>query len=181
MVQILLRDISNCGKLTASAREGAGMGDSSDESWRRALRKRLQSLPIDFVEAAKTASAIRECFHEELASVLGPRLNECLRNLPQDTHREKQGVASFCNSSVHGIGLRVKCPRTNRPALLVVDIRSGQDDTSRFRIEVRDDKGRKMRTYTSTELPELELMGDPPRRESLSRWTGDGNGGRSRG
>jgi len=131
----------------------------------------LRSLPTDYDNARDVAKEIRRTFHEELAAAMQPRLNGKMKTMPHDTYQEKQVLASWVNHTLHAdLGLAIRCPRSREPAILIADIRSTATQMSRFRLEIHDKKGRKVRTYSSAKLPELELMEDPPRQESLSRW-----------
>jgi hypothetical protein len=103
-----------------------------------------------------------------LAETLAPVLNAQLQSLPQETYEQKRSLASWTNHELHQLGLTIKCPRTGKPAILLADLRSQDDDTGRFRLEVRGDGSRRVRTYCGAELPDLELMEEPPRRETFA-------------
>jgi hypothetical protein len=146
--------------------------DESPElaNWRSTVRSVMACLPTGYADAGPAASAMRRIFHEELAAALEPRLNAHLKTMAHDTYADKKALASWVNNELHYVqGLTIRCPRTDLPAILVTDIRDAETQASRFRLEVRSPDGRASKTYSSAKLPELKLMEDPPRNESLSR------------
>jgi len=116
------------------------------------------------------ADQISHAFHQELAAALAPRLNAHLRSVPVGTYQEARTAASWLNHQLHTLHLCTRCPKTGRPAILLADIRGGERDRPRWRFQARDETGVTARTASSSELPALELMEDPPRREGLSKW-----------
>jgi hypothetical protein len=129
----------------------------------------FRRLPDDFQQASAAVRALRHQFHEEMAAALAPRLNAYLKTLPHETLADKQAVATWVNNELHQLGLTIRCPKTGNAAILFADFKNPEhEDISRYRIESKDARGKKIRS-TSRELPELELMEDPPRREALSR------------
>jgi hypothetical protein len=147
------------------------------EAWRQALRELFAKLPKNYPEATAAAEEIRHTFHTELAAAIQPPLNAHLKTMPRETYQEKQSLASWVNGELHNrLGLTIRCPLTGRQAILVADVRDSESQASRFRLEVHEGR-RKERTYTSTaKLPELELMEDPPRLESLAKANRQQNG-----
>lgn len=128
-----------------------------------------KSLSVDQI-----VDSLKELEHEyrlAVAKRLQPLLNQELQVQPKDSYAEKQSIASWVNRRLKEIGLAIKCPKTGRPANLFADIKQAGSEISRFRLEIRDEKGHKVRTYNSRSLPELELVEDEPRREPLVKWS----------
>jgi hypothetical protein len=147
---------------------------SQNDGWRTPKGERLRDLPFEYAECYRALVELSHDFRQEVADVLQPRLNRQLQTMAQDTYEEKRLLASWVNNELHQIGLAIKCPKTGKPATLVADIRGGRTDSSRFRLDVRNDDGRHIRTVTVNQLPELELIEDEPRREGLARPRGRG-------
>jgi hypothetical protein len=145
------------------------MMEGKQADWRGEFKKLLSSLPKEYLEARKTATEISHAFHSELAAAIAPRLGEHLQTMKSDSYEEKRDLAAWCNEEVRLLRLSICCPRTGREAILVADVRGPEDDTSRFRLQTTDERGRRTRTYSAAELPPLELMEDPPRREGRAR------------
>ncbi len=146
-------------------------------TWQSRVAETVRGLPEGYADARVMAMALRQELVAALAAAVQPRLNAHLRSMPHETYGEKQALATWVNHELHNeLGLAIRCPRTGRPAILIADTRDGKDVQGRFRLEVHDERGRKARTYTASALPDLELMADPPRRESFFRWpTGPGS------
>ena len=138
--------------------------------WRAKLRDFLAELPKEYSAARREAAAISHAFHQELAAAIGPRLNEHLKTLRQESYEEKRTLAAWCNQELRSMHLCIRCPRTGREGILLADIVGGQYDAPRFRIQTKDERGRVARTYASRELPSFELMEAAPRQEGQSRW-----------
>jgi len=133
--------------------------------------QRIRDLPGDYAARYKELQELSHEFRTEVARQLGPAMNAHLKKMPQDSYAEKQALASWVNGQLRALGLAIKCPKTGRPANLVADIKQAGSDVSRFRLEIRDERGKKTRTFASRELPELELMEDEPRQEPLLKWS----------
>jgi len=144
-------------------------------AWRMGLKTLLSSLPADYADAKRAADMLRQVFHEELAKAFAPRLNARLSQLPQATLEQCRDLASFCNSELDDLHLRIRCPRTGLGAILIVDTRSQEQDAPRFRLQTRGSRGDVARTYTSRELPVVELIEDSPRQLGHGR-SGRGSG-----
>jgi hypothetical protein len=125
--------------------------------------------PRLYKSAAASARELVALTKQEIAHRLAPLLNKHLHGLKQDTYTEKQAIASWVNSELRSLGLAIRCPKTGRPAILIADIRSGGEESSRFRLEIVNEEGRRERTFTTAhELPDLELIEDSPRLEGLA-------------
>jgi hypothetical protein len=149
--------------------EKAYKNEAQIQQWRRTIQSLLADLPLDFVDMSWTATALGHCFKNELAAKLQSPLNTHLRALPRATYAEKQSIASTVNGYLRDYGLAIRCPKTNKPAILIADVEGGPDSPSRFRFEVRAESGRRIRTVSSRELPELVLMEDTIRPEPFSK------------
>lgn len=147
-------------------REGA---EESAERRRTMVRAALAHAPDDYAACQKLVADLSHVFRREIAEVLGPRLNDVIKAMPQETYVEKQALASWVNNELRQLGLAIRDEKTRRPAILVADVKGGVESPSRFRFEVREDNGTKTRTFTSRTLPTLELMEDKVRSESFAR------------
>jgi hypothetical protein len=136
-------------------------------AWKEELQKLLANLPKEYGQAKAALAELSRTFHQDVAVAFTPRLNQRLEEMAQHTLEQCRDLASFCNSELHDLHLCIRCPRTGNPATLITDIRSLEQDAPRFRLQLRGARGKVTRTYTSRELPRLELMEDSPRHEGL--------------
>ena len=155
--------------ITGRVRPEVSSESNKEKRWTKEIGKLFASLPKDYPQARKAVGELSHSFHRGLADAIGPGFNAHLQTMPHDTYEEKQAISSWCNHELRNLRLAIRCPRTHRPAILLADLRGHDDGASRFRLEIRDERGRKIRTYSSSELPAVDLMEDPPRREGLSR------------
>lgn len=140
------------------------------EEWVNGLRKVLREMPDDYCLAGDIAEQLRHLFHAELAEAIQPRLNAHLKQMPQSTLPERQALATWLHGQLHDrLGLAVRCPRTSHPALLITDRVYADKDYLRWRLHVTDPAGGSTKTYLSSKLPELDLMENPPRKETFSK------------
>ena len=146
------------------------LGEIREIEWRGSTHLLFAALPAAYDECRNKMRDLNLAFKSELASTFQTRFNHHIQTLPQNSYAEKQALASLVNHELHELDLTIKCPKTGKPAILVADIKDGHDGTSRFRLEIRSDDGRKVRTRTSTQLFDLELMAAMPRAEGLARW-----------
>lgn len=136
----------------------------------QAIQHLSRGLPVEYCRRLGAIAALRAAFHKEMATALEPSLNSFAQHQPHDSIEDRNALASRINGDLRAIGLTLKCPRTQRPGLLVIDRKDAEHpDVSRFRVETLDDRGRRQRTFTSQSLPRFELMPDPVRSESLSK------------
>ena len=123
--------------------------------------------------AKAVVEEMSHAFHAEMAEAMTPLLKAKLESMPRSNYAERQELASWCNHELHQLRLCIRCPNTNRSAILVADIGGTGQEYSRFRLSVRDEAGHSHRTWSSKELPEpFNLMEDSPRREGRSHWEG---------
>ncbi len=127
---------------------------------RELVRKIVDTETCDFAERAAHARGVRAAVQAALVPILEPALNKQLNSMPQDTLEEKRSLASWVNHELHELGLAIRCPLTGRQAVLVANPgRCGDEgEKSRFRIESRDDQGRKRHSPTSGWVPEITLV-----------------------
>lgn len=141
------------------------------EQERQAIRRLFDGAPATFEERFAKLVAIRTAFHEMLGDALGPVFNRYVQEeLPRDTIQERNDLAVEVNGRLRMLGLSIQCPRTTLPAILITDrVSPDRPDESRFRLQVRGEDGRRMRTLTSKDIFDLDLMPDPVRVESFAR------------
>lgn len=137
----------------------------------RLIEDLFSELPSNFTERKDALLGIRDAVRVAMAHALQHSLNEYLMRQPQNTLDERRELVSEVNSMLRNLSLAFKCPRTGRPAILVVDTGDARhQDAGRFRFQVTDDNGKLRRTLTSNDLPlPVELMPAAQRLESLSR------------
>jgi hypothetical protein len=141
------------------------------DAWLEEFGKMLSELPLDYAGFSKRATAMSHGFRAELAKAMEPRLNQYLRTLPSETYAEKQSLCSWVNGQLHDLGLAIRCPRTQRPAILVADVQGGPDSASRFRLDIRTESGQRTKTLSARQLPSLDLMEDEVRPEPIAKRT----------
>lgn len=91
-----------------------GEQQQAGDGLRQAI-ERLQNLPSNFDEAFEAVRDMRSAFHKDIAAIIGPRLNEHLKSMPQDSYPEKQELAAWVNAQMRQLGLAIKCPRNRIP------------------------------------------------------------------
>lgn len=134
-------------------------------------------MPDEYTIAGSWSKDVSRIFGEELVRKIEPLLNAHLQTMPQDTLPEKRSLAIWVNRELRELGLCIRCPKTGAPAILVADFSSAaEENVSRFRIDSRQSEGHRKRTTTSYSVPKLELMAEPPRKESLAKSTREGHG-----
>jgi hypothetical protein len=145
---------------------------ASFEKGLQSLLHELAGNPVaDFNTLASRFQTATHVFRTRIAELLEGPLNDHLRSLPQETPSEKQALATWVNAQLRTLGLAVRCPKTGRPSALISDVKESGSRIGRFRTENRDENGLKVRPWTSTHLPLLELLEDDPRLEPLVAWT----------
>lgn len=146
-------------------------GQELRDKVRAALRKLLPAKQQPPEARMAALGALQSALVNELATDLQEPLQSMIEQMPADTRAEKQAICTFVNGTLRRLGMAIRCPKTGRPALLVADQKQADSDISRFRLEIRDEAGKKTRTFSSTTLPTLELRQDEPRSEPLVEWT----------
>jgi hypothetical protein len=147
---------------------GSRMGDSSKEQRRRlAIRALLEDLPSEYADRHADLTAISHIFHEELARSLQPGLAEDAQRLQTMNFNQRRKWVSDHNEDLRKLHLAFSCPRTKRPAILVVDAKDSEHEHLRYRFQIYD-SGRAVKTFTSTSLPAIDIMEDDARIESFA-------------
>lgn len=167
----LLAPNEKIGKDADSTGVSAGMSESFEKGLQSLLRELAGKPVADFTSLVTRFVTATHTFRAGLAELLDGPLNDHLKTLPQETPAEKQALASWLNAQLRPLGLAVRCPKTGRPSVLISDLKESGSHIGRFRTENRDENGAKVRPWTSTQLPVLELMEDLPRLEPLVDWT----------
>lgn len=102
----------------------------------------------------------------ELAAEILEPIKQRLQTMPQSTMAQKRAIASWLNAELRDTGLRLRCPETDYPAVLVVT-RSGRT-TGRFTFSYRDESGTLHRPFSTPDvkslLPHLSLIPSSERR-----------------
>jgi hypothetical protein len=131
----------------------------------------FQLLPESFVERYAVLKALGRYFHEQMALALQPALNLHFKDVPQDTYEDKAALGSEVNTLLRDLHLTLRDQKTDLPAVLLADFKNAENrHVSRFRFQVRPPhSGKAIKTSVHRQLPDLELMEDPPRRESFAR------------
>jgi hypothetical protein len=137
---------------------------------RHAIRELIALCPDDNEGRSAAFLDMREAIHQEIAAALEPTLNKHLHSIDSSHAEAKRRLCTETNRQLRNLGLAIRDHRTGRPAILVADARTASDDKGRFRLELRDETGRIIRTLSSPTLPDhLELMEDSIREEPLAR------------
>ncbi len=107
-------------------------------------------------ELAPLLKDLRQLVGDELAPALDRFKGQSIESLD-----DKREVSRSINALLDDIGLRVKCPKTKRPARLLARTGKGAEE-GQFQLEV---KGLKTCTFSSKEFPPIELtLADPDKR-----------------
>ena len=100
-----------------------GQDTAQETRWRNACRNLLKISARDYAGEYQQYQTVREIFYQELSTAFARSLRRRLDHLSQETFENKTAVASYVNDQLRGLGLAmaILCPRTDRPARLVVD------------------------------------------------------------
>jgi hypothetical protein len=146
--------------------------EESDNSRADRIRAVLsKARPTGYLAAVNEAKELVSLTKQEIIARITPLLNAQVSAMPSENYGDKQKIASWVNGELRRLGLAIRCPKTNHPAILVADVRGGEHEISRFRLEIRDDSGNRKRTWSSQSIPELTLMEDSPREEPIAKWS----------
>ena len=146
--------------------------DELEQQRRATIRSLFLSLPQSFDACHAELKTLSGIFHDEMARALEPRLNAEMDRRPHEELVEQRELAGWVNYVLRSLRLAIRCPRTGKPATMLVDYRDNDYDLGRFRLEVRDDRGQSVKTVTSHELPVLQLREDRPRQQGSGRFGG---------
>ena len=153
--------------------------DGDERHQRAAVRTLLGDLPDGYVERYAKLKAVGRVFHDELAAALQPAVAADAQRLPGLDLAQRRGWASDRNEELRALHLAFRCPRTGRPAALIVDTKDADPSHMRYRFQVYEGS-RAVKTLTSTSLPQLEIVQDDLRVESLAHLGRRGGRGPSR-
>jgi hypothetical protein len=150
----------------------AGKDQEAMEPQRQAALKSLfANLPETYADRYVALQNIRHAFHREMAVVLETALNAHVANKPQDTPQERKELTGWINQELRDVGLCVQCPKTKKPASLIVDRQYADDpEITRFRFAIRSETGKSCHTGARRDLPYLQLMEHPPRIEPFAKF-----------
>jgi hypothetical protein len=84
-------------------------------------------------------------------------INERLSNLEPSTLPQKQEFAKAVNAELRSLGLAIRCPKTNRPSILVAGS-SNHPGIGRFQLEHKHMDGKPKRSYSTAVLKSVTLM-----------------------
>jgi hypothetical protein len=105
---------------------------------------------------------------EEFAHHLLEPLKERLRGMPHETIGERKKIARWLNNELREAHLRLQCPTTKQPAILIVALTNAGGP--RFVFFHRDERGKPCRSFSTIEFEEflkhIALVPAPPRKNS---------------
>jgi hypothetical protein len=140
------------------------------EGIRSAVVSLFDNLPSETEPQRDALAVIRQAFYHELSKQFQPVVNRFAASQPQHTQEERSVLAVLLNQMTREMGLSLACPRTERPAVLVSEVkRERGTSTLRYRFYSNNDAGRRTASCTCYELPELTLCQAALRVEGLSR------------
>ena len=84
-------------------------------------------------------------------------INERLSNFEPSTLPQKQEFAKAVNAELRSLGLAIRCPKTNRPSILVASS-SNHPGIGRFQLEHKHMDGKPKRSYSTAVLKSVSLM-----------------------
>jgi hypothetical protein len=148
-------------------------GKKKDQYWTDKINQELfGSLPPSFPERHQALVEIDHALKAAMAVTIQASLNDYLKTFPQETLEEKRELATWVNEMMRQLGLAVQCPKTKLPGILKADFKDAQhEDSSRFRMEVRDERrghGR-VQSHNTTRLWDLKVMEAARREEPFTR------------
>jgi hypothetical protein len=112
-----------------------------------------------------------EQYRSDVAKRFTPIFNARFASTPHQSYEQKKALCRWANEQLRELGLAVKCPKTGLPAIYVADT-GPHPERGRFRLKVTTEDGKLRHTLTALEVPTVELMPDPPRREKFAEWRG---------
>lgn len=146
--------------LLLTARGNRVAQDSPEESkWRNTFRSLMDDTPTSYQSRYEQFVLMGDVFFEELGLRLERPLNQYLASQPEPMLN--QAMADQLGRQLAQIHLAPRCPRSGRPAKLVIDSTSSPDSNShKFGLVVTDENGQSFRTFSQRKLPEFQLMQD---------------------
>lgn len=146
------------------------MSDGEYQVLRETLRAALDHEAGSYAQLSMRAKSVRSIAMAEMARAVTASLNAEASRFPQDTLVEKRELAAWVNHELRQLGLTLAFPGTGRPAILTATPgRRDADEGSRFRLESKDEQGRRVMSASLEWMPELEPIENPPRIEGGAR------------
>lgn len=146
------------------------MSEDEYPALREALRNTLENVSESYAQISERSKSVRSIAMSEIALAVTASLNIEASRRPQDTLAEKRELAAWVNHELRQMGLALAFPCTGCPAILTATPgRRDADEGSRFRLESKDEQGRRVMSASLGWLPELEPMENPPRIEGGAR------------
>lgn len=144
---------------------------STEDSRPEYLAALLATVPNDagYLDLAQKLVELSHDFRRELAARLESTFNAHIQVMPHGTYEEKKTLSKWVNDELRRFDLAIKCPKTGNPSFLM-SMPGHQPEVGRFAIEHKEADGKRVRAFTSIELPHLDLMESNPRREALAEW-----------
>ena len=112
--------------------------------------------------ATKLNSTFIESVDHRLRPMIEPierDINERLSNLEPSTLPQKQEFAKAVNAELRSLGLAIRCPKTNRPSILVADP-SSHPSNGRFQLQHKGLDDKPKRSFSTVNLKNITLMPD---------------------
>lgn len=131
-----------------------------------ALKILFDDLPEAFDERHAALKQLRSAFHERLAQVIEPALNQGATERHGETHPQRRRLSAWIDKVTRELGITVYDPRTGSPALLVAESRLRPKPKNWYSLLSAGD-GVIHRVKQSYELPHLDLKKAPTNIESL--------------
>lgn len=155
--------------------------DEREVERRAAIRSLFRDLTTDDFDAYHAEiKAITTLFLEEMAHQFEPIFNAELERRPHEELSEMKTLTSWANHVLRDLHLAVRCPKTGQAATLIADHANLENDRGRFRIEIRDERGRAVKTLTSLQLPVFKLRENTRHQPGSGRFEDLSNAGRGR-
>lgn len=138
----------------------------------RVLIRKVLGAGNEFATIRGRTAAMSKAMREEFAEVAERPFNAAVQSRPHATLVEKQELATWINRELGEMGLTLRCPRSGLPSILQA-VPGHIEGAGRFRFNSVDETGRHFNHFTSTTLPDFQLMPDPtvhaPRRIGYGR------------
>jgi len=146
------------------------MSEGEYPALRQALRDALAHDTDSYAQLSERSKTVRSIAMAEISRAVTASLNAEAKQRPQDTLIEKRELAAWVNHELRHMGLTLAFPGTGRPAILTATPgRRDADEGSRFRLESKDEQGRRVMSASLEWIPELEPIENPPRIEGGAR------------
>ena len=128
----------------------------------------LEAKTSDNGQLLSFATELNTTFVEFVAHWLRPdiepierSINERLADLEPSTLPQKQEFAKSLNAELRSLGLAIRCPKTNRPSILLANP-ANHPAIGRFQLQHRGMDGKPKRPFSTANLKSVILMPDIP-------------------